>query len=487
MDFYSIEFFTFFFIVFTVFFLSPPRFRWLVLLCASYYFYGSFQVQYIALIAFSTLIAYFTAIGMQRCSEKPKRMIFLVLSLLCNIGILFLFKYYDFLNISLQQLMGSFDIPYKGHALNLIVPLGISFYVFQVVSYTIDVYRGEKPPEKHLGIFALYVAFFPKLLAGPIERAKQFIPQFYENTRFDGERITNGLKLMTWGLFKKVVIADRLATFVNVVYADPYSYQGVSLVIAVVFYSFQIYCDFSGYTDIAIGISQVFGLRLTDNFARPYSAASVAEFWRRWHISLSSWLRDYIYIPMGGSRVRTTRLYFNYIFVFFICGLWHGASWTFAVWGLIHGIYLIFGIFLRGFREKVTFAIGLNKFPILHRSIQIIITFALVSLAWIFFRANTISDALYIISHLHLGWEKVFNFETLGSLILLTRSATEFIIAISVLLFFGAVHVLEKHENMRQMFAGRPLWLRFAAYYIMVTGILLLSLPGTQNFIYFQF
>jgi Predicted membrane protein involved in D-alanine export len=487
MDFYSIEFFTFFFIVLTVFFLCPQRFRWFVLLFASYYFYGSFKVQYIALLAFSTLIAYFTALGMQRHPEKPKRIIFLLLSLFCNIGILFLFKYYDFLTNSIQQLLGSCNIPYKGHTLNLIVPLGISFYVFQVVSYSIDVYRGEKTPEKHLGIFALYVAFFPKLLAGPIERAKQLIPQLHENSRIDWARITNGLKLMTWGLFKKVVIADRLAAFVNVVYADPSAYQGISLVVAVVFYSFQIYCDFSGYTDIAIGIAQVFGLRLTDNFARPYAAASVAEFWRRWHISLTSWLRDYLYIPLGGNRVKTARLYLNYIVVFFICGLWHGASWTFAVWGLIHGLYLTFGISLRGFREKFTSIIGLNRFPALHRSIQIITTFTLISLAWIFFRANTISDALYIISHLHVGWGKVFNFETLSSMILLTRSTTEFLIAISVLLFFGVVHFTEKHTNMRQMFAGKPLWLRFAVYYIMVTGILLLSLPGAQKFIYFQF
>lgn len=487
MAFYSLEFFTFSFIVLTVFFLAPARFRWLVLLGASLYFYASFRVEYIALIAFTTLVAYLTALGMNRYPEKPKRRVFLIVSLLCNIGILFLFKYYDFLNNSFQLFLGIFNVPYRSHTLNLIAPLGISFYVFQVVSYSIDVYRGEKSAEKHLGIFALYVAFFPKLLAGPIERAKNLIPQFYENTNLDWERVTNGLKLTAWGLFKKVVIADRLAAFVNVVYAEPSAYQGISLVLAAVFYSFQIYCDFSGYTDIAIGISQMFGFRLMDNFDRPYSARSVADFWRRWHISLTSWLRDYIYIPLGGNRVKIKRLYWNYMLVFFICGLWHGANWTFLAWGIIHGLYLIFGISSRGLREKFTSVIGLNKLPALHQGLQIIVTFILISFAWIFFRANTISDALYIVSHLHMGWEKVFNFDALSSMILLSGSKTGFVIAISSVLFLGLIHFLEKHENMRHMFAGKPLWLRFTLYYVIVAGILLLSLSGSQNFIYFQF
>jgi len=487
MDFYSIEFFGFFFLVVAIYFFTPVRFRWFILLAASYYFYGSFGIEYIVIIVFSTLIAYFTALGINRYSEKSKRRMFLVAGLLCNIGLLFLFKYYDFLNNSVEIFFGFWDVSYKSHALNLIVPVGISFYVFQVVSYSIDVYRGDTPPEKHLGIFALYVAFFPKLLAGPIERAKRFIPQFYEKTGFDGERVTNGLKLAAWGLFKKLVIADRLAAFVNVVYADPSAHQGVSLVLAAVFYSFQIYCDFSGYTDIAIGISQMFGFRLMDNFDRPYSATSVADFWKRWHISLSSWLRDYLYIPLGGNRVKIHRLYFNYLVVFFICGLWHGANWTFVLWGVIHGLYLIFGRFSRGVREKFTRKIGLDKVPVFHRGLRIITTFTLISFAWIFFRANTVTDAFYIVTHLHVGWEKIFNFDALRLMLLLTKSKTEFIIAVSSLLFLGVIHFLEKHENMRHMFTGKPVWLRFSLYYIIVAGILLLSLSGSQNFIYFKF
>ena len=487
MDFYSIEFFTFFFIVLTVFFLSPPRFRWFVLLFASYYFYGSFKVQYIALIAFSTLVAYFTALGMQHYLEKPKRMIFLAFSLLCNIGILFIFKYYDFLTNSTKQLLGYCNIPYQSHTLNLIIPLGISFYVFQVVSYSIDVYRKDTTAEKHLGIFALYVAFFPKLLAGPIERAGQFIPQLYENNRFEWERMTNGLKLVCWGLFKKLVIADRLAAFVNVVYADPTAHSGLSLILTIVFYTFQIYCDFSGYTDIAIGLAQMFGFRLVDNFNRPYSAKSVADFWRRWHISFSSWLRDYLYIPLGGNRVKISRHYLNYLLVFFICGLWHGANWTFVAWGVIHGCYLIGGKLTQGVRAKLISLIGINKVPVIHRSIQVLITFILISLAWIFFRANTLSDAFYILTHLHAGWGNIWNTEALYRMIFLTGSKMDLLIAIASLIFMGIIHQLEKHSSMRHMFEKRPLWLRFTLYYVIVAGILLLSLPDTTNFIYFQF
>jgi alginate O-acetyltransferase complex protein AlgI len=487
MDFYSLGFFAFSFIVLVLFFLTPTRFRWFVVLAASYYFYATFKIGYLAIISFSTLTAYLTALAMGRWTDKQKKKPFLILSLACNIGILFVFKYFDFLDASLQQLLGMGYISYTSHALKLLVPVGISFYVFQVVSYSIDVYRGDTPAEKHLGVFALYVAFFPKLLAGPIERARQFIPQLYEINRFDWERITNSLKLLCWGLFKKLVIADRLAAFVNVVYADPTAHSGVSLVLAVVFYSFQIYCDFSGYTDIAIGLAQMFGFRLADNFNRPYSARSVADFWRRWHISFSSWLRDYLYIPLGGNRVQISRLYLNFLLVFFICGLWHGASWTFIAWGIIHGLFLIVGRFSAQARAKWTAAIGLNQKPAIHSGLQILITFSLISLAWIFFRADTLSDAFYIISHLHVGWGKIFDFEALSSMILLTKSKTDFVIVVASLVFLGIVHRMETHENMRQMLTGKPVWMRFALYYVIVAGVLLLSLPDATNFIYFQF
>lgn len=487
MDFYTLKFLKFAVIVLVLFFLAPKRFRWIALLAASYYFYGTFKVFYLAVIIFCTLLTYLTALAMDREPLAHKRKRYLVLGLTANLGVLFIFKYFDFLDASLQQLLGMGGVPYGGHVLKLLVPVGISFYIFQIVSYLVDVYRRDTEVEKHAGIFALYIAFFPKLLAGPIERAGRFIPQLHENSRFDAERFTNGLKLVCWGLFKKMVIADRLAVFVNIVFADPQAHTGVSLVLAVIFYSFQIYCDFSGYTDIAIGLAQLFGLNLSDNFNRPYIATSVADFWRRWHISLSSWLRDYLYIPLGGSRVRVPRHYLNYLIVFLICGIWHGANWTFAAWGLIHGLYLIGGRATINLRARGTAVIGLNKMPHFHRGLQILITFTLVSLAWIFFRADTLSDAYYVISHLHTGWENILNRDFLDSAIFLGRTKMDLIIAFASLAFLGLVHGIERHENMRRFLSDKPAGLRFVLYYIIVAGIVLLSLPDMANFIYFQF
>jgi alginate O-acetyltransferase complex protein AlgI len=487
MNLFSLEFFAFSFIVLVLFYLTPARFRWLILLAASYYFYATFKVAYLALIIFSTLTAYLAALGMNRWDGPSVRKLLLILGLIGNLGLLFVFKYFDFFDASLQQLLGLGHFTYTSHALKFLVPVGISFYVFQVASYLIDVYRRDTAAEKHPGIFALYVAFFPKLLAGPIERARAFIPQLYENSHFDMERITNGLKLLCWGLFKKIVIADRLAAFVNIVYADPQAYSGATLVLVVIFYGFQIYCDFSGYTDIAIGLAQMFGLRLSDNFNRPWSATSVGDWWRRWHISLSSWFRDYLYIPLGGSHVRRSRIYLNYLIIFLICGLWHGANWTYVAWGLMQAIYLIFGRASIGVRAKWNAAVGLDKKPRLHRRLRILYTFALICLSLIFFRAETLSDAFYILSHLHAGWGNIWNTEAITRMICLTGSRIDLLIALASLIFLGIVHKLAAHATMRHMFTDKPIWLRFSLYYAIAAGILLLSPPDVANFIYFQF
>lgn len=487
MNFYSDEFLIFFILTAVCFFLVPGRARWLVLLVASYFFYGAFGIGYLAAIAFTTLTAYLTALGMARFPDPSARKIFLCISLFCNILLLLVFKYYNFFNASVDVFFSLWGISFRGPTLELVLTVGLSFYVFQVLSYSIDVYRGDTPAEKHLGFFALYVAFFPKLLAGPIERAGQFIPQLRKSVSWDGQRITNGLKLVAWGLFKKLVIADRLAAFVDIVFADPAAHSGVSLAMASVFYSFQIYCDFSGYTDIAIGLSQIFGIRLTDNFNRPYSATSIRDFWKRWHISLSTWLRDYLYIPLGGNQVRIARLYLNFLIVFFICGLWHGTNWTFIIWGILHGVYLIAGRASMQIRTKLIHAIGLQKIPSLHKIVQILITFGLVTIAWIFFRADSVADAVYILSHLHTGWGRIADPGALEAMILLGKTPTDLAIVLSGLMFMGLVHRLEKHENMRAMFAGKPLWVRFSLYYILVAGIVILSLYSVQNFIYFQF
>jgi len=487
MNFYSDEFLVFFIIVSGLFFLVPFRVRWIVLLVASYVFYGAFGIGYLAAIAAMTLVAYFTALGMDRSPDPGRRKVFLAVSLFCNLALLLIFKYYNFFNASAQSLFALWGMSFHGPRLDLVLTVGLSFYVFQILSYSIDVYRKDILVERHPGHFALYVAFFPKLLAGPIERAGELLPQFRQNASWDGQRITNGLKLVAWGLFKKLVIADRLAAFVDIVFADPAAHSGVSLAMASVFYSFQIYCDFSGYTDIAIGLSQILGIRLTDNFNRPYSATSIRDFWRRWHISLSTWLRDYLYIPLGGNQVRVARLYLNFLIVFFICGLWHGANWTFIVWGVLHGAYLIAGRASMHLRTRLTESIGLQKMPSLHKALQILITFSLVTIAWIFFRADSVADAVYILSHLHTGWGRIADPGALQAMILLGKTPTDLAIVLSGLMFMGLVHRLEKHENMRAMFTGKPLWVRFPLYYILVAGIVILSLYSVQNFIYFQF
>lgn len=487
MDFYSLGFFTFALITLVLYYATPGRFRWIILLAASCYFYATFKVACLGILALCTLVAYLAALGMERFYKSFTRKSILIVALVAQLGVLFVFKYFDFLNVSMAEILGAGGISYSPIILNLVVPVGISFYIFQNIGYLTDVYRRNQSAEKHLGHFALYLCFFPKLLSGPIERAGNFLPQLREQIGFDAENVTNGLKLVCWGLFKKMVIADRLAAFVNVVYADPQAYSGVSLTMACVFYSFQIYCDFSGYTDIAIGLGQMFGLKLTDNFNRPYSATSVADFWRRWHISLSSWLRDYLYIPLGGNRVGPWRHYLNYLIVFLICGMWHGASWTFVAWGLLHGLYLIAGRATAGWRAAWTSAMGLHQHPALHRLIKICITFALVTLAWIFFRAETMSDAVYVITHLHTGWTTIFNGDILSSGIFITRSRLDLAIVLACLAFFGVIHKMERHENMRRLFANRPIWLRFVLYYLLAAGILFLSPPDAATSIYFQF
>ena len=487
MVFNSVKFLFFFVIVITIYFSIPHRFRWIWLLGASYYFYMAWKPLYIFLIVITTLITYYTAIRMGQTDLRSRRKKFLFFSLLSNLGLLFVFKYYNFFNDSLRTLFQEYHLFYRIPSFDLILPLGISFYIFKSLSYTIDVYRGDKAPERHLGFFALYVSFFPQLLAGPIERATRFLPQLREKFAFDYRRVTDGIKLMLWGFFQKMVIADNLATLVDSVYNHPAEYQGMGLLIAVVFYSFQIYCDFSGYSDIAIGAAQVMGFTTMGNFNRPYFSKSIPEFWRRWHISLSTWFRDYLYIPLGGNRVSIPKWYFNLFFVLLICGLWHGANWTFVVWGGLHGFYLVLSALTQGIRGKIYKTIALDKVPRLHHSLKTLVTFSLVSLAWIFFRAHSISDALYILSHLFTGWEDIFYADVLIRNPLWCSLKFEWItglasIGVLILVEWGA-----RHGSMVEMISAKPIWIRWPAYYFILLSILLFGHFGTKQFIYFQF
>ena len=333
----SYAFFVFFACVVVVHFLVPQRFRWIVLLAASAYFYYSFAPKFLLVIGGVILLTYGGALLVER-SHGGRRKLYFVSSVVLTCLILFAFKYLPFMNANLSHLARVLDLHYPTFVINIALPVGLSFYIFQSLSYLIEVYWGRQKAERHLGYYAVYIMFFLRLIAGPIERPGSFLPQLRARKDFDWERILGGLKLMLWGLFKKLVIADRLGAIVANVYGHPHSYTGLSLVLATVFFSIQIFCDFSGYSDIAIGGAQIMGYRLTTNFDRPYYSKSIAEFWRRWHISFSSWLRDYLYIPLGGNRVPKWRWAVNTMIVFLVCGFWHGAGWTFVIWGALQGI-----------------------------------------------------------------------------------------------------------------------------------------------------
>ena len=337
----------------------------------------AFIPVYIVILACTILVDYMAGIAIER-SEGQRKRLFLIVSLASNIGFLAFFRYFGFLNDNMALLARLIHWNYPLTALHILLPIGLSFHTFQAMSYTIEVYRGNQKAEKHLGIFALFVMFYPQLVAGPIERPQNLIHQFHEKHIIEYQSVVDGLKLMAWGLFKKVVIADRLALLVNVVYNNPTAYTGLTLIVATVFFAYQIYCDFSGYSDMAVGAAQVMGFKLTNNFYRPYFSKSIAEFWRRWHISLSTWFRDYLYISLGGNRVSKARWHFNILLTFLISGLWHGANWTYIFWGALNGTYLLFSMWTNDIRNKIADFLGLNKWPKTYRLAQVMTTFSLV-------------------------------------------------------------------------------------------------------------
>jgi D-alanyl-lipoteichoic acid acyltransferase DltB (MBOAT superfamily) len=492
MLFNSASFLVFFPLVTALYFLTRQQYRWILLLLASYYFYMCWKPEYAVLILMSTAIDYVAARWMGQTQDPRLRKALLGLSLTGNLGMLFAFKYLNFFSESAQAVLQQFNVFYDVPAFDLALPVGISFYTFQSLSYTIDVYRGAKEPEKHFGIFALYVSFFPQLVAGPIERSTRLLPQFFQQHTFDYDRVVDGLKLMLWGLFKKVVIADRLAVYVDAVYGAPGEYYGLTILLATYFFAFQIYCDFSGYSDIAIGAAKVLGFDLMENFRRPYLSKGIGEFWNRWHISLSTWFRDYVYIPLGGNRVSKTRWYANLVIVFLVSGLWHGAAWTFIVWGALHGTYLIVGIVTASYREAlwarvmqpatagvraagptVLVSDGLKRF------LQILLTFHLVCFAWIFFRAASIQDAFLLIRNLFTT--------TSSSLTLPSVPGTELLLSLGVIGVLLIMHLVERRHNMRRVLAEQPVWVKTAVYCGLVLGVVFLGKWEAQQFIYFQF
>ncbi len=397
MLFNSIQFLYFFPIVLLLYFLSPYKWRWLILLISSYYFYMSWNIDYVFLILFTTIISYGSAILIEQSDTQIQKKTYLAFSITASLGVLFFYKYFNFIGTSLNDIFGSFNSKIEIPYLKLLLPVGISFYTFQTLSYTIDVYRGDIKTEKHFGIYALYVSFFPQLVAGPIERSTRLLPQFRERHQLTLDNLVKGLKWIIFGFFMKLVIADRLSLYVDSIYNNVYQHSGISFIIATFLFAFQIFGDFAGYSSMAIGVARIMGYDLMTNFKRPYFATSISDFWHRWHISLSTWFKDYFYIPMGGSRVGVSRWYLNLFLTFLVSGLWHGANWTFVIWGALHGAYIVLeNIFKLQVKKN-------QKISFHNRVIRTLLVFILVDFAWIFFRANNVSEAFYIIRN-------IFNF-----------------------------------------------------------------------------
>lgn len=485
MLFNSIEYAFFFPIVTILFFVLPHRFRWLLLLMASCVFYMFFKPLYIFILVFTIVIDYFAGIWIAREQDRTRKKYLLLLSIIANVGVLIVFKYYNFLAGNLNIVLSAFQQGKPIPTLNILLPIGLSFHTFQAMSYTIEVYRGNQQPEKHFGIYALYVMFYPQLVAGPIERPQHIIHQFYEVKRFNYDNMRRGLILIAWGLFKKVVIADRLAFFVNQVYANPTSYSGLPLIISTVFFSFQIFCDFSGYSDIAVGSALCMGYDLMQNFERPYMSTSMAEFWRRWHISLSTWFRDYVYIPLGGSRTLRVRWYFNIMVVFILSGIWHGANWTFVIWGMLHGFYLIV-------ESKVTW-LSTTGTGMLNYLMKRIWVFGVATFAWVFFRAHSLSDAFYIVSHALTNIPRQIHIVMTNEHLLRLRElyieqpGSEFYLAILFILVMSTVHFMQKKLRFDEWLISKSRYVRWSMYYGLVLSFICFGIFNRSEFIYFQF
>lgn len=478
MLFNSIEFAIFLPIVLGLYFWLKPSFRWMLLLAASLYFYMSFVPEYALILLTTITVDYFAARMIER-SQGFVRRAWLALSLATNFGFLVFFKYAGFITNNVDALAKAIGWNYPVGIIEVLLPIGISFHVFQSVSYTIEVYRGRLPAERHYGYLALFVLYFPQLVAGPIERAQNLLHQLRETHAFEYERAASGLRLVLLGLFKKVVIADHIAHLVNTVYKTPGEFSGPQVLLATYCFAIQIYCDFSGYTDIARGVARMMGVELMKNFDGPYLARSIPEFWRRWHISLSTWFRDYLFIPLGGSRVAMHRVALNLFIVFLVSGFWHGAAWTFVFWGALHGFYVVSSQLTAGVRLAVVRAIGLVHYPRLHKAIQIVITFHLVCFSWVFFRAESFPSAMALLRQLPEGWSRQL-IRGLGF------GWVELIALAVVVVFWLLTRLLRKGREGCEYLGSLPQPARWAVYLCLGVAIVLLG-AEPANFVYFQF
>ena len=474
MLFNSLSYAIFLPLVFIIYWLLPNKYRWVLLLIASYYFYMSWNAKYVFLIFITTFTSYLCAILIEKNREHKK--LILTITLLVCLGILFVFKYFNFFFESINYLLGN-----KLHSisLDLLLPVGISFYTFQTLSYCIDVYRGNIKAEKHFGYYATFVSFFPQLVAGPIERPDNLLPQLRKEKEFDYNKAVYGLKLMTVGFFKKIVVADNLAYYVDMVYNDLSYYQGFALVLAAFFFTIQIYCDFSGYSDIAKGSAKLLNIDLMDNFKTPYFSTTIKEFWSRWHISLSSWFKDYVYIPLGGNRCSKLRHYFNLLATFLVSGLWHGANITFVIWGGIHGLLQILEDIFHIKKNTKTYSFSWF--------IKVSLIFILMSITWVFFRASNLHDALYIFRHMFDGITNLRSYIVSGLYSFGVKAPYLLtMLAIYLIPLFIIDYINVKYDALT-ILNNKPMAIRYLVYFVLLLMILLLHYVGEVNFIYFQF
>lgn len=500
MQFNSIHFLIFFPIVLAVYFIIPKKLRYLWLLAASYYFYMGWNAKYAILIAFSTVVTYLTGILIEQIGfEKGKmwerlKKLTLVLGIGSNLAILFMFKYLDFATDNINALLQSFGFSVIENKLDLVLPVGISFYTFQAVGYVIDVYRKDIDAEYNLFRYALFVSFFPQLVAGPIERSDNLITQLRNTDKinlWNYERIVKGFLIMMWGFFLKVVIADRAATAVNYIFDNYYTLNTVPLILGSVFFAIQIYCDFASYSTIASGAAQIMGFKLMDNFDTPYFAFSIKEFWRRWHISLSTWFKDYLYIPLGGNRKGKFRTYLNLMTVFLVSGLWHGANWTYVAWGGLHGMYQVIGGLTSPLKRKAEARLGVKTDALSYKFIKVAITFALTCFAWIFFRADSINVAMAYIERLFTcpdPWSLTTGI--LYSIGLERQEMNILLISVAVMLF---VDILKRKKDIRieNIADNQNFWVRGVIIFVLIFTVIIFGAYGysfdAQQFIYFQF
>lgn len=494
MLFNSIDFLIFFPIVAIVYYVIPKKAKTLWLLIASYYFYMSWNAIYALLILTSTVVTYISGILISKADSVKKKKWVVAGSFTINLGILFFFKYFDFLLDNINAVTSKVGISVISNPFDIVLPVGISFYTFQALSYTVDVYRKDIDAEKNFFRYALFVSFFPQLVAGPIERSGNLLSQIQrlkDEKLFDYKKVVSGFSLMCWGMFLKMVLSDHLSVFVDGVWNNLHMAGMTATIIAAIAFSFQIYCDFGAYSTIAIGAARMMGFDIMENFNTPYFSTSIAEFWRRWHISLSTWFKDYLYIPLGGSRCSKIKKYRNLMITFLVSGLWHGANWTYVIWGGIHGIYQVVGDLLKPVKEKLVRLFKVDVTASSHKAGKILVTFILTTFAWIFFRADTLSDAGMFFRRMITRPDPWALFD--GSLYTFGTDVKDFHIIVVAMLALLLADILRyvKKVDVGEYLYRQNLWFRWIVLFALILMCVIYGAYGinfnSAQFIYFQF